>query len=71
MDDIGLSGALSPSLSYARYGPEAPEHWSPWRKIGKQEEKPQTPQMLAVCGKQLSGYSRQDTGATDINLSIG
>ena len=55
-----------------RYGPEAPEHWSPWRRTGKENfyEKLQQPKMPEVCGKQLCGYSRQDTGATDINWRV-
>merc|ERR1719222_1174216 len=46
-------------LKTYRYGPEAPEHWSPWRRTGKENfyEKLQQPKMPEVCGKQLCGYS--------------
>ena len=66
-----MSGNLFPS-PHIRYGPEVPEHWSPWRRTGKENfyEKLQQPKMPEVCGKQLCGYSRQDTGATDINWRV-
>ena len=75
LNEINLSEGIELPVTlfpfpHARYGPEAPEHWSPWRRTGKQNERPQRPKKLAVCGKQLCGYSRQDTGATDINWRV-